>query len=203
MHDHCAKIHYHPPGGWLAFAAAFHLVRFTDFFQHAVGQRIQHAIAGAGADDEIVSKIHYFLQIYQNDLLALFFFQGIDDCVSQVKRFQTFIVENTPRSARPARVMRFDGVAPEPGWSIEARLGDLVPLEAIVPLANAGPGPRVSRADSEPLSRHRFDMGGKLVSVGLSGAEKDEWDRLAPQLRPPLDGRATIGAEIPEPAAVS
>ena len=44
-------------------------------------------------------------------------------------------------------------------------------------MANAGPGPRVSRADSEPMSRHRFDMVGELASVGLSGAEKAEWDR--------------------------
>ena len=97
----------------------------------------------------------------------------------------------------------FDGVAPEPGWSVEVRLGDLAPLDATVPFANAGPGPRVSRADSEPLSRHRFDMVGKLVSVGLSGAEKDEWDRLAPQLRPPLDGRAAVRAEIPDVRAWS
>jgi beta-galactosidase len=41
------------------------------------------------------------------------------------------------------------------------------------------------------------------VSVGLSGAEKDEWERLAPQLRPPLDGRAAIRAEIPDVRAWS
>jgi beta-galactosidase len=90
----------------------------------------------------------------------------------------------------------FEGLPAEGGWSVEARLGESVALDAPVPIANAGPGPRVSRADSEPLSRHRFDMVGKLVSVGLTGAEKDEWDRLAPQLRPPLDGRAVIRTEI-------
>ncbi len=91
----------------------------------------------------------------------------------------------------------FDGLPAEGGWSIEARLGESAPLEAPVPIANSGPGPRVSRADSEPLSRHRFDMVGRLVSVGLSGAEKDEWDRLAPQMHPPLDGRAVVRTEIP------
>src|SRR5450759_2988705 len=51
--------------------------------------------------------------------------------------------------------VEFNGTGPESGWSIEARLGDLGPLSAILPIANKGPGPRVSRADSEPLSRHR------------------------------------------------
>jgi beta-galactosidase len=91
----------------------------------------------------------------------------------------------------------FDGVEAGPGWSIEAKVGDLVPLNAIVPIATSGPGPKVSRADSEPMSRHRFEMVAKLVSVGLTGTEKAEWAALAPQLRPPVDGRAALVAEIP------
>ena len=94
----------------------------------------------------------------------------------------------------------FDGVEAEPGWSVEARLGELEPLTAIVPISNKGPGPKVSRADSEPMSRHRFEMVARLVSVGLSGAEKAQWEALAPQLRPPVDGRATLAAEIPNVA---
>jgi beta-galactosidase len=91
----------------------------------------------------------------------------------------------------------FDGTEPQAGWSIEARLGELGPLTAVVPLANKGPGPRVSRADSQPLSRHRFEMVAKLVSEGLTGSEQAEWEVLAPQLRPPLDGRASLRAEVP------
>ena len=90
----------------------------------------------------------------------------------------------------------FNGVESEPGWTVEAKLGDLAPLTAIVPIANKGPGPRVSRADSEPLSRHRFDMVAKMVSVGLDSAGQAEWDKLAPMLHPPLDGRAEARAEI-------
>jgi beta-galactosidase len=92
----------------------------------------------------------------------------------------------------------FDGMEPEPGWSIEARLGELAPLTAVVPLADTGSGPRVGRADSEPMSRHRFEMVAELVSVGLTGSERTEWETLAPQLRPPLDGRASLRAEIPD-----
>ena len=85
----------------------------------------------------------------------------------------------------------------EAGWSIEARLGDLAPLTAAVAATNKGPGPRVSRADSEPQSRHRFGLVARLVSQGLTGDEKAEWEALAPQLRPPVDGRASVAAEVP------
>ncbi len=91
----------------------------------------------------------------------------------------------------------FDGAKAEAGWTIESKLGELSPLAAVVPLANVGSGPRVSRADSEPLTRHRFDMAAKRVSVGLDGSEKAEWDALAPLLHPPVDGRASLHTEIP------
>jgi beta-galactosidase len=91
----------------------------------------------------------------------------------------------------------FGGTEAEPGWTVKARLGDLAPLMAVVPLADKGPGPKASRADSRPLSRHRFDLVAKLVSAGLNGAEKAEWETLAPQLRPPLDGQASLRNEIP------
>ena len=91
----------------------------------------------------------------------------------------------------------FDGVESEAGWMIESKLGELALLTAIVPLANAGSGPRVSRADSEPLTRHRFDMVAKLVSVGLEGSEKADWDALTPLLHPPVDGHVVLRTEIP------
>jgi beta-galactosidase len=85
----------------------------------------------------------------------------------------------------------------EAGWTVEATL-DGSPLPAAqVTVANRGPGPRANRADSEPLSRHRFELVAKAASVGLAGAEAAEWDSLLPQLRPPLDARAVIRAEMP------
>ncbi len=92
----------------------------------------------------------------------------------------------------------FDGVETEGGWSVEARLDDLAPIQTPVPMANKGTGPRVSRGDSEPMSPHRFELVAKLVSVGLSGAEKADWDALEPRLHPPVDGRATLATEIPD-----
>ena len=92
----------------------------------------------------------------------------------------------------------FDGVPAEAGWTIEAKLGDLAPLTAIVPEANMGAGPRVSRADSEPLTRHRFDFVAKLVSVGLEGPELEAWHELEPALHPPVDGHTVLRAEVPD-----
>jgi beta-galactosidase len=97
----------------------------------------------------------------------------------------------------------FGGLPPEPGWSIEAGLGDLAPLTAIVPVANRGTGPKVSRADSEPMSRHRFQLVARMASVGLSGADAAEWAALAPQLRPPVDYRAGVSADVPNVKAWS
>ena len=89
------------------------------------------------------------------------------------------------------------GGAAEPGWAIEARLGDLPPLTGTVAATNKGPGPRVSRADSEPQSRYRFNLVARQASLGLAGSEKAEWETLAPLLRPPVDGRAQVSTEIP------
>ncbi len=91
----------------------------------------------------------------------------------------------------------FGGGEPEAGWTVEARLGDLPALTSEVPFANVGSGPRVSRADSQPLTRHRFDIVARLVSVGLTGDDKAQWEALEAQMRPPLDGRATMRTEIP------
>jgi beta-galactosidase len=97
----------------------------------------------------------------------------------------------------------FDGLEAEYGWTVEARLGVVAPQTALVPLANKGPGPRVSRADSEPLSRHRFEMVARMVSVGLDVEEAAQWKALEPAMHPPLDKRAVIRAEIPDVAAWS
>ncbi len=97
----------------------------------------------------------------------------------------------------------FGGTESGPGWTVEARLGELPPLTAVVPLANKGPGPRVNRADSQPMTRERFELVNRLVSVGLTGGELADWERLAPVMRPPLDRRAILRAELPGVSAWS
>ncbi len=98
----------------------------------------------------------------------------------------------------------FDGLTHEADWTVEARLGEIARLSGAVPFAGLKPGPRVVRADSEPLSRHRFDLVARLVSgVDLTQEEEADWAGLADQLRPPVDGRVRLTTEIPDVAAWS
>ena len=84
----------------------------------------------------------------------------------------------------------------EAGWTVEATLGARTLPAVIVPVANVGPGPKVNRADSDTLSRHRFELVAKAASEGLSGADAAEWAELLPQMRPPVDGRTVVRTEI-------
>ncbi len=91
----------------------------------------------------------------------------------------------------------FDGLETEIGWTVEARLGELRPLIAAGSVCQQGDrtGESGGLGAVEPASvRH----GRQLVSVGLSGADEAEWQRLAPQMRPPLDGRAEARLELPD-----
>jgi beta-galactosidase len=95
----------------------------------------------------------------------------------------------------------FDGLPPAAGWAVEARLGENEALVGPVPCARLETGPRVGRADSEPLSRHYFQLVAKLVSGGeLTAQERADWEAGAELLRPPLEGRVSLRTEIPEVA---
>ena len=79
MQYHVAVIHHHPAVAGIAGFASLLAVVFADAFHHAVCQRIQHAVAGAGADDEVIGKLDDLLQVEQYDVLAFFIFQSVDD----------------------------------------------------------------------------------------------------------------------------
>jgi beta-galactosidase len=100
----------------------------------------------------------------------------------------------------------FEGVEPEPGWTIRARLADADPaaadpaaadLAAEVPVTVARAG-RASRADAAPLSPGRTALVGKVVAgLDLSAQERSAWTAEALELRPPIDCLAVLGTEIP------
>ena len=91
----------------------------------------------------------------------------------------------------------FDGAPVEPGWTLEARLGDLVPMTADVPAARTMAGLRGDPANAVPMSRHRFELVARAISVGVPESEKEDWQAMEARLRPPVDGRVTLGTEIP------
>jgi len=65
MQDHVAVIHDQPAITGLAFLAAFLLMLFAHALQNGIGQRIEHAVAGTVADDEIICKTGDVFEIEQ------------------------------------------------------------------------------------------------------------------------------------------
>ncbi len=56
VHDHIAIIEYEPAFvGYTGDAALFLVIIFRGF-EHAFGERVEHAVAGAVANDEVISK---------------------------------------------------------------------------------------------------------------------------------------------------
>lgn len=88
MHDHVAVVHHQPALLCFAVHAAFLLVVLFGGFEHPFGERVQHAVAGAVADDEIVGKGCYTLDVEKQDILALFVLQGFDDLMCKVECVQ-------------------------------------------------------------------------------------------------------------------
>ncbi len=56
MHDHVTVIKHEPAFvGFAVDAPPFFIIIFCGF-KHAFGERVQHAVGGAVADDEVISK---------------------------------------------------------------------------------------------------------------------------------------------------
>jgi hypothetical protein len=56
--------------------------------QNGVRKGIEHAVAGAGADHEIVGKGYNLLDVDQYDVLSLLILQGVDNFPGKVESFQ-------------------------------------------------------------------------------------------------------------------
>jgi hypothetical protein len=58
---------------------SFFLMFGANILNGGFGERVDHAVTGAGADYEIVGKRDNFFQVYQDDILPLFIFKGVCD----------------------------------------------------------------------------------------------------------------------------
>ena len=56
MQDHVAIIHDHPAVAGKALLLSFFCVFDANVFDGGVGERVYHAVTGAGADNKIVGK---------------------------------------------------------------------------------------------------------------------------------------------------
>jgi len=79
MDDHVAVIEHEPAFAGLSLHAAFLFVICLGCLQHALGKRVKHAVAGAVADDKVVGKRCYILDVEKQDVFTLFVLQGFDD----------------------------------------------------------------------------------------------------------------------------
>ena len=88
MDNNITVIDHQPPGLGFAFDPAFSFMRCQGFLDHSIGQSVQHAAAGGGANDEVVGERSNFLNIQQNNIFPLSVFQGIDYGVCKFKCIQ-------------------------------------------------------------------------------------------------------------------
>ena len=88
MQDHIAKIHDHPAIAREALLFSFFLVVRADVFNGGLGERVQHAVAGAGTNNKIVCEGDYIFQIDQYNIFTLFVFQGVYDFTSKFECVQ-------------------------------------------------------------------------------------------------------------------
>ena len=88
MYDHITIIKHEPAFLGLSLDASFFLVILFGFFQHAFGKRVQHAVAGAVANHEIICEGRDVLDVQKQDVFALFVLQGGDDFVCKFECVQ-------------------------------------------------------------------------------------------------------------------
>ena len=83
MHYHVAVIEHEPAFARLSLHTAFLFVILSGCFQYALGERIEHPVAGPVADDEIICKRCNILDVEKQDVFALLVLQGFDDFMSK------------------------------------------------------------------------------------------------------------------------
>ncbi len=88
MDNHIAVIHHDPTLAGVALFFAFFAMRCAHGFQRRIRQRVQHAVAGAGTQDEVIGKGCNFLNIKQKNIFAFFVLQRIDNGMGQVECVQ-------------------------------------------------------------------------------------------------------------------
>jgi hypothetical protein len=79
MHHHIAVVEHEPAFARLSLHAAFLFVILLGLLDHTLGKRVEHAIAGTIANDEIIGKRCNILDVKKQDVFALLVLQGIDD----------------------------------------------------------------------------------------------------------------------------
>jgi hypothetical protein len=79
MYHHIPIIEHEPALLSLPLDPPFFLMFLFGGFQNTLGKPVQHPVAGAVADDEIICKRRDVFDVKKQDVFALFVLQGGDD----------------------------------------------------------------------------------------------------------------------------
>jgi hypothetical protein len=77
MYDRIAIIHDHPAVAGKALLLSLFVIFGSDVIYNGIRQCIEHAVAGAGANNKIVGKRDNALQVDQDNIFPLFVFKGV------------------------------------------------------------------------------------------------------------------------------
>ncbi len=83
MEDNIAKVHDDPAVAGEALLFAFFLMFDANVFYDGFGEGVDHTVAGAGANDEIIGKGYDVFQVDKDDVFSLFIFKGVYDFTSK------------------------------------------------------------------------------------------------------------------------
>lgn len=79
MDNHITEIHDHPAVAGETLFFAPHFMLFAHVVMDGICERIDHAVAGACADDEIISKRNDILNVDKDNIFSFFVFYGVDN----------------------------------------------------------------------------------------------------------------------------
>ena len=118
--------------------------------------------------------------------------------LADVRAIATLAEDFATGSLEVRAEVAFSGVRPEPGWTVEARLGDLTDVLA-------APVPHTGRHEGPRLSRHRLVLADRVISSDTLTEEERTvlWPRLYAELAPASVGRVTLQADVADVGAWS
>jgi hypothetical protein len=92
MHDHIAIVHNDPAFARFSLYLSFFAMYLMHGVDGGVGEGVEHAVAGTGTQYEVVGEGCDVLDVEQENVLAFFIFERVDNGMCQFK-----CVQKSPR----------------------------------------------------------------------------------------------------------
>jgi hypothetical protein len=88
MHNNIAIIHDHPTIAGKPLFPSLFIMFGSNVIYSDISKRVDHAVAGAGTDNEIICKRDNAFQVDQDYIFALFVFKGVYNFAGKFKCVQ-------------------------------------------------------------------------------------------------------------------